>query len=54
MDIWTDPWGRVDEQWSDTARLNVKIGSNLISAEERLVSQRGERPPQKFIERVSP
>ena len=53
-DYWTDPWGRVHEHWSDTDRLNVKNGSNLISAEEGLVSQWGERPPQKFLERVCP
>jgi hypothetical protein len=28
--------------------------SNLLSAEEGLVSQWGERPPQRFIERVCP
>ena len=50
----SDPWGRVHEHWSDTDRLNVKNGSNLLSAEEGLVSQWGERPPQKFIERVCP
>jgi catechol 2,3-dioxygenase-like lactoylglutathione lyase family enzyme len=53
-DYWADPWGRVHEHWSDTDRLNVKNGSNLISAEAGLLSQWGERPPQKFIERVCP
>lgn len=53
-DYWSDPWGRVHEHWSDTDRLNVKNGSNLLSAEEGLVSQWGERPPEKFIQRVCP
>ena len=53
-DYWADPWGRVHEHWSDTDRLNVKNGTNLISAEEGLRSQWGEPPPQKFIERVCP
>ena len=37
-DYWSDPWGRVHEHWSDTDRLNRKNGSNLISAEDGLVS----------------
>ena len=53
-DYWADPWGRVHEHWSDTDRLNAKNGTNLISAEEGLQSQWGDRPPQKFIERVCP
>jgi len=53
-DYWSDPWGRVHEHWSDTDRLNVKNGSNLLSAEEGLVSQWGERPPERFIQRVCP
>jgi catechol 2,3-dioxygenase-like lactoylglutathione lyase family enzyme len=53
-DYWADPWGRVHEHWSDTDRLNAKNGSNLISAEDGLISQWGERPPQKFLERVCP
>jgi len=53
-DYWSDPWGRVHEHWSDTDRLNLKNGSNLISAEEGLISQWGERPPQKFLDRVCP
>ena len=53
-DYWADPWGRVHEHWSDTDRLNAKNGTNLISAEEGLQSQWGERPPQRFIERVCP
>jgi catechol 2,3-dioxygenase-like lactoylglutathione lyase family enzyme len=53
-DYWSDPWGRVHEHWSDTDRLNVRNGSNLLSAEEGLVSQWGERPPEKFIQRVCP
>jgi catechol 2,3-dioxygenase-like lactoylglutathione lyase family enzyme len=53
-DYWADPWGRVHEHWSDTDRLNVKNGSNLLSAEEGLVSQWGERPPEKFLKTVCP
>ena len=34
-------------------RLNINNGSNLLSAEEALVSQWGDPPPQKFIEHVS-
>jgi len=51
-DYWADPWGRVHEHWSDTDRLNVKNGSNLLPAEEALVSQWGGPPPEKFIGRV--
>lgn len=51
-DYWSDPWGRVHEHWSDSDRLNLANGSNLISAEEGLLSQWGEPPPQKFIERI--
>jgi len=51
-DYWADPWGRVHEHWSDTDRLNRKNGSNLISAEDGLVSQWGERPPERFLTRV--
>ena len=53
-DYWADPWGRVHEHWSDTDRLNVKNGSNLLPAEEALVSQWGGPPPEKFIGRVCP
>jgi catechol 2,3-dioxygenase-like lactoylglutathione lyase family enzyme len=53
-DYWADPWGRVHEHWSDTDRLNARNGSNLLSAEEGLGSQWGERAPDKFIERVCP
>jgi hypothetical protein len=51
-DYWADPWGRVHEHWSDTDRLNKKNGSNLISADDGLVSQWGERPPERFLNRV--
>ena len=51
-DYWSDPWERVHEHWSDSDRLNLANGSNLISAEEGLLSQWGEPPPQKFIERI--
>jgi catechol 2,3-dioxygenase-like lactoylglutathione lyase family enzyme len=53
-DYWCDPWGRVHEQWADTDRLNARSGSNLLPAEEALVSQWGDDPPQKFIRHVSP
>jgi catechol 2,3-dioxygenase-like lactoylglutathione lyase family enzyme len=53
-DYWSDPWGRVHEHWADSDRLNAKNGSNLISAEEGLVSQWGDPPPQKLLERVCP
>jgi hypothetical protein len=52
-DYWADPWRRVHEHWADSDRLNIKNGSNLLSAEEALVSQWGDPPPQKFIEHVS-
>jgi hypothetical protein len=52
-DYWADPWRRVHEHWADSDRLNVKNGSNLLPAEEALVSQWGDPPPQKFIEHVS-
>jgi hypothetical protein len=52
-DYWADPWGRVHEHWADTDRLNVHNGSNLVSAEEGLRSQWGDRPPAKFIGHVS-
>jgi catechol 2,3-dioxygenase-like lactoylglutathione lyase family enzyme len=53
-DYWADPWGRVHEHWADTDRLNAQNGSHLLSVEEALISQWGEPPPAKFIERVSP
>jgi catechol 2,3-dioxygenase-like lactoylglutathione lyase family enzyme len=53
-DYWADPWGRVHERWADTDRLNAKSGSNLLPAQEALVSQWGEDPPEKFIRHVSP
>lgn len=52
-DYWADPWGRVHEHWADTDRLNVHNGSNLVSAEEGLRSQWGDRPPPKFVGHVS-
>jgi len=52
-DYWADPWGRVHEHWADSDRLNVKNGGNLLPAEEALISQWGDPPPQRFIERVS-
>lgn len=52
-DYWCDPWGRVHERWADTDRLNARSGSNLLSAEEGLVSQWGEDPPARFINHVT-
>jgi hypothetical protein len=52
-DYWSDPWGRVHEHWADSDRLNLANGSNLVSAEEALVSQWGEAPPEKFINHAS-
>jgi hypothetical protein len=52
-DYWCDPWGRVHERWADTDRLNARSGSNLLSAEEGLVSQWGEHPPARFINHVT-
>jgi catechol 2,3-dioxygenase-like lactoylglutathione lyase family enzyme len=52
-DYWADPWGRVHERWADTDRLNAHSGSNLLAAEEALVSQWGENPPERFIRHVS-
>jgi catechol 2,3-dioxygenase-like lactoylglutathione lyase family enzyme len=53
-DYWADPWGRVHEHWADSDRLNLANGSNLVPAEEALVSQWGEAPPAKFIDHASP
>ncbi|HEX9463515.1 MAG TPA: VOC family protein [Alphaproteobacteria bacterium] len=53
-DYWADPWGRVHEHWADSDRLNARNGSNLISAEDGLVSQWGEPPPPKLLERICP
>jgi catechol 2,3-dioxygenase-like lactoylglutathione lyase family enzyme len=52
-DYWSDPWGRIHEHWADSDRLNARNGSNLVSAEEGLVSQWGGPPPQKLLERSS-
>ena len=52
-DYWCDPWRRVHERWADTDRLNARTPGNLLSAEEALVSQWGESPPDKFIRHVS-
>ena len=53
-DYWADPWGRVHEHWADSDRLNLANGSNLVSADEALLSQWGEAPPEKFINHASP
>jgi catechol 2,3-dioxygenase-like lactoylglutathione lyase family enzyme len=52
-DYWADPWGRVHERWADTDRLNARTPGNLLSAEESLVSQWGEDPPERFLRHVS-
>jgi hypothetical protein len=41
------------ERWADTDRLNVKNGTNLLSAEEGFLSQWGEDAPERFIRHVS-
>jgi catechol 2,3-dioxygenase-like lactoylglutathione lyase family enzyme len=51
-DYWADPWGRVHERWADTDRLNAKSGSNLLPAHEALISQWGEDPPERFLNRI--
>jgi hypothetical protein len=51
-DYWADPWGRTHEHWTDTDRVNIRNGANLISAEDGLVSQWGERPPEKMLNRI--
>lgn len=48
-DYWQDPWGRVHEHWTDSDRLNIHNPSNLLSVEEGLASQWGERAPEEFI-----
>ncbi len=53
-DYWADPWGRVHEHWADSDRLNLANGSKRVSAQEALVSQWGEAPPEKFINHASP
>jgi len=52
FDYWADPWGRVHEHWTDTDRLNASHGSHLMPAEEGFVSQWGDRPPPKMLDRV--
>jgi hypothetical protein len=51
-DYWADPWGRTHEHWTDTDRINIRNGSNLLSVEEGFASQWGERPPQKMLDRI--
>jgi catechol 2,3-dioxygenase-like lactoylglutathione lyase family enzyme len=51
-DYWADPWGRVHEHWADSDRLNASHGSNLIAAEDGLISQWGEGPPPKMLDRI--
>jgi hypothetical protein len=52
-DYWADPWGRIHERWADTDRLNARTPGTLLAAEEALVSQWGEDPPERFIKHVS-
>ena len=54
FDYWEDPWGRVHEHWTDSDRLNVSNGTNLVPIAEGLASQWGEAPPQRFIGYVTP
>jgi len=53
-DYWQDPWGRVHEHWTDTDVLNIHSGSNVLAAEEGLVSQWGEPVPREFIQHAIP
>jgi catechol 2,3-dioxygenase-like lactoylglutathione lyase family enzyme len=53
-DYWSDPWGRTHEHWADSDRLNIRNGSNLVPAEEALVSQWGGPPPEKLLNNASP
>ena len=45
---------QVYDYWADSDRLNAKNGGHLISAEEGLVSQWGEPPPPKLLDRILP
>jgi catechol 2,3-dioxygenase-like lactoylglutathione lyase family enzyme len=51
-DYWADPWGRTHEHWTDTDRLNIRNGSNLLSTEQGFQSQWGERPPERMLNRI--
>jgi catechol 2,3-dioxygenase-like lactoylglutathione lyase family enzyme len=53
-DYWADPWGRVHEHWSDSDRLDASVPGNVMPAEEGLVSQWGEPPPEKLLRSVCP
>lgn len=53
-DYWKDPWGRVHEHWTDTDVLNAGHRPNLLSEEEGLRSQWGERIPPEFITHAIP
>jgi catechol 2,3-dioxygenase-like lactoylglutathione lyase family enzyme len=53
FDYWADPWGRVHEHWTDSDRLNVKNGGNVVPAEYGFQSQWGEGVPEAFIQHVS-
>ncbi len=54
FDYCADPWGRLNEHWSDTDRLNADNAGNEIEASVGMGSQWGEPAPQKFIERIVP
>ncbi|MGY8938220.1 MAG: hypothetical protein ACKVG6_19510 [Alphaproteobacteria bacterium] len=45
---------QVYDCWADLGRLHVSNGGNLVSADEGLQSQWGDRPLEKFISHVSP
>jgi hypothetical protein len=42
------------EHWTDSDRLNVHNSSNLVSAEEGLDSQWGQKAPERVLVQVSP
>ena len=48
----SDPWGRVHEHWSDTDRLNSEERLEPDLGGRRARSQWGERPPERFLNRV--
>jgi hypothetical protein len=44
----------VHEHWTDSDVLNVHAAPNLLSAEEGLSSQWGQRVPEAFISHATP
>jgi catechol 2,3-dioxygenase-like lactoylglutathione lyase family enzyme len=53
-DYWADPWGRTHEHWADSDRLNATTPPNLVSADDGLQSQWGQRITDKMLERICP